>query len=263
MSIEYLKTSSQCVISNNGLIGFNTKSVLTHWHGSDNLLNYENNITKYGESWPWANVDITYQFNSAGHRNIIDPANLTDYILVIGCSHTMGTGLPIDNVYWNQLNLKYPIYNLGISGSSNDLIATNLAAWLRAVKIKPKLIICQWTEENRFIYWKTTDRVGAWFTDPQIVKLFTSGVEVDYWKYVGIKFRELILDLINAYNIPLIEFGLDFDFRPINNDLYKIYRWAELDFARDIHGGPKSHAALASWIKQEFSTTLDKYCLYS
>ena len=254
--------NTQCIMNKNGLIGFTSKSVVLDWHGSDNLETYEKNKKKYGESWVWATNNITYQFNSVGHRNVIDPEELTDYILVIGCSHTMGVGLPINYVYWNQLNLKYPIYNLGISGSGNDLIANNLAAWLRTVKTKPKLIICQWTEQNRFAFWHDNiiDRVGSWFNDPLVLKLFTSGVEVEYWKSVGIKFRELMIDLVNAHSIPLIEFGVDFDFRPIKTDLYKMYRWQELDSARDIHGGPESHAALAKWIKQEF-TRLDQYCI--
>jgi hypothetical protein len=251
--------SSVSLIKQNGIIGFNYVNTTRLWFGTDDLNNFNQQITKLGKNWPWQHSDISYSFNKLGHRTQLNPDELenNNYILVAGCSHTQGVGLPIESVYWNHLPFTCPIYNMGIAGSGNDLISANIAAWLRAFpNKKPKLIVCQRTENNRFFLWKDLDRVGVWFNNPKGIDLLLAGKELEYWQSLGNQFRELMLDIVHLNNIPIIEFGLDFDFRPIENPVYKTYRWQELDQARDIHGGPRSHSAFADWIKNEFNDVL-------
>ena len=100
-----------------GIAGFE-KTGLHKWHGIDNIEH-----TSYS--------DVDYFFNSYGHRTQLEPNTLKEYALVVGCSHTMGVGIKESQVYWNQLNLKMPIYNLGLSGSGNDLICRNIQNFLK------------------------------------------------------------------------------------------------------------------------------------
>jgi hypothetical protein len=76
--------------------------------------------TQWYEQYP----DISYTLNKEGMRNTFDLEELEDnkFIPVFGDSNTFGMGLPVEELWYNKLNLKLPVYNSAvISGSLTDV----------------------------------------------------------------------------------------------------------------------------------------------
>jgi hypothetical protein len=225
----------------NNIFGFN-KSGYSKWHGVDcnNHVNYE---------------DVSYHFNNYGHRSQLDPTTLisNEYILIVGCSHTMGVGILESDIYFNKLNLTLPIYNLGLSGSGNDIICHNIQNFLKQFP-SPNKIIIQWTDPNRFNIKK--ERVGSWYSG-SLSTLLAIGEEEKYWEHLSNILRMYSLENIRLRSIPVIEFGIEFSHKVKISTEYKRYKWDYADTARDdLHGGPISHSNLASWISSNFSKIL-------
>ncbi len=87
----------------------------------------------------WIDKKFSYKFNQHGFRS--DEFVDEDSVLFLGCSHTMGIGIPWETTwpYIVSRNLKLKCYNLGIGGGSNDLafrLAYNYIPFL-----KPKMVI--------------------------------------------------------------------------------------------------------------------------
>ena len=73
---------------------------------------------------------------TCNHSNSVDPS-----VVFIGCSHTLGVGLPVE-LTWAHIvstKLKLKNYNLGVGGSSNDTAFRLLYRWIE--QLKPSLVI--------------------------------------------------------------------------------------------------------------------------
>lgn len=103
---------------------------------------YRENLQKnYSEmlKYKWVDTNIDYTFNSEGFRCCefsTDPS-----ILFLGCSHTIGIGINIEDswttIVSNKLNLK--CFNLGIGGSSCDTAFRIGHYYIE--QIKPKIVV--------------------------------------------------------------------------------------------------------------------------
>ena len=132
---------------NDGYIGYNINYRYTEFFdGRDNKSNYEANLKKLGPNWYYANAEISYIRNSLGHREK-EPVDLDydNYALCVGCSITEGIALEVDTRYSNILRerLKIDTYNMGLSGTGNDVIAHNLIVWLSKAVKTPKFVVIQ------------------------------------------------------------------------------------------------------------------------
>lgn len=100
--------------------------------------NIKNNLNKLQE-FDWVDSTFTYKFNSHGFR--CDEFTEDPGIMFLGCSHTIGIGLPLENnwptLVSNELNLK--MINLGIGGSGADT-AFRLANHY-ITQLQPKIVI--------------------------------------------------------------------------------------------------------------------------
>ena len=87
----------------------------------------------------WIDKEITYKFNSFAFR--CDEFTNDPSILFLGCSHTVGVGLPIEHTWptliAEKLNLK--CYNLGQGGGSADTAYRLGSYWIP--KILPKIVV--------------------------------------------------------------------------------------------------------------------------
>jgi len=138
-----------------------------HWHGPDSEELYQKNlITNLTllKKYNWVDRKFTYKFNHYGFRadefNSMDPN-----VIFLGCSHTQGIGLPIENTFAHivSTNLGLKNYNLGIGGSSNDT-AFRLAYYY-IPRLKPTAVIFLSTEKTRFELHTDDNRVenfGPW-----------------------------------------------------------------------------------------------------
>jgi hypothetical protein len=121
------------------------------WHGTDSEELYQKNLIRNRsqlEQYNWVDRPITYKFNSHGFR--ADEFNSTDSSVVfIGCSHTLGVGLPVESTwpYIVSAKLRLKNYNLGVGGSSNDTAFRLTHYWLE--QLKPSLVIFLSAERTR------------------------------------------------------------------------------------------------------------------
>lgn len=122
-----------------------------NWHGTDSEELYQKNLIKNRsqlEQYNWIDRPITYKFNSYGFRadefDSPDPG-----IIFIGCSHTLGMGLPVESTWAHQVSteLKLKNYNLGLGGASNDTAFRLAHHWI--AQLKPDVVIFLSTERTR------------------------------------------------------------------------------------------------------------------
>jgi len=96
----------------------------------------------------WDNQSVTYKFNSYGFR--ADEFNIYDNgIMFIGCSHTMGTGIPYNSTWANIVATKLGLmnWNIGQGGGSMDTCFRLGSYWIP--KLKPKIIVLLIPEKTR------------------------------------------------------------------------------------------------------------------
>ena len=115
-----------------------------NWLPMDTEELYKKNILeKYDELKQngWINNPFTYSFNSKGFR--CGEFTTEQSIMFLGCSITMGTGIP-EHSRWSNLvsdTLKMKCVNLGIGGGSHDTAFRLCHGWID--KIKPNIVIFQ------------------------------------------------------------------------------------------------------------------------
>jgi hypothetical protein len=114
------------------------------WFPSDTKELYESNLLNNAkreqlETYGWIDNHFTYKFNSEGFR--CGEFTTTESIVFLGCSFTMGIGLPIANTFARVVadELGLECYNLGVGGSSNDTAFRLARHWVP--HIRPKLVI--------------------------------------------------------------------------------------------------------------------------
>lgn len=135
------------------LIGNNPKSTKLKWIGTDNEGAFDS-LDAQGPHWKFTKHNVNYSINSYGYRGD-EPLGDCDYkVVVLGDSHTFGTGLD-DKDTWPQqfkklLQQQYPnckIINFAVQGCSNDAMARILSCGIDV--IKPDCVIVCYTYPNR------------------------------------------------------------------------------------------------------------------
>lgn len=103
----------------------------------------------------WNKKNIRYDFNEHMFRTSHDFSKLKngEFILVIGCSHTVGVGIDYDSMYTSILEkeLKFPVVNIASGSSDINMVLRNLSVWMKNFP-KPKLLIIQIPDPARFSY---------------------------------------------------------------------------------------------------------------
>lgn len=122
-----------------------------NWHGIDTEELYQQNLKKNRsqlEQYNWIDRPITYKFNSHGFR--ADEFGSTDpSVVFIGCSHTLGMGLPVESTWAHIVSTALTLknYNLGVGGASNDTAFRLAYYWIN--QLNPDLVIFLSTERSR------------------------------------------------------------------------------------------------------------------
>ena len=137
MKINY----DSCYI-NNYYTGVSLSNRTVKWLPQDTEELYLENLKSIQlalERNGWIDTEITYKFNSFAFR--CEEFTNNPSILFLGCSHTVGVGLPIEHTWptivANKLNLK--CYNLGQGGGSADTAYRLGSHWIP--KILPKIVV--------------------------------------------------------------------------------------------------------------------------
>jgi len=109
--------------------------------------NKENNFSLLKQN-NWIDRTIEYTFNSKGFR--CNEFSNYDSIIFLGCSYTIGIGLPIANTFSYIVADKISLqnFNLGLAGGSNSSSFRLGYYWIP--KIKPKIVVQLSTFNERF-----------------------------------------------------------------------------------------------------------------
>ena len=226
----------------NDFIGTDDCDTALRFVPGDSEEQFKENASKQSDDWYYHTANITYSFNSLGHRcndfNKVDPDN---YILFTGCSHTMGMGLELEKTYPYLLSqeLKMSYYNLAIPATGMDIVEYNLLTWLFKMTKKPRLIVTQWPDHSRFMeYDMMRDRVlgrGNWNNEPNYVSFLVNAEDTG----MANARKAMTYNLLkHNINMPMVTFNYG------SQKGYGIYdlHMPRIDRARDLgHAGIKSH----------------------
>lgn len=235
----------------NGIIGYTNHNQTFKWCGSDNEQNY---LQRSKDSnWEFINTDITYKLNNFGHRcENVENIDLDNYILFLGCSHSMGVGLPLEKTFPYLLAQKCKVnyYNLSLGAAGQDVAFHNLLTWCNTYK-RPKVIIFQFPWHLRCSLQITPESLQPMGINwcPDDVRHFL--IEGERLKYFQTK-SLLIEKCIDTFKIPIIKLYIPTPgLKNIEGRLFH----EEVDKARDGHYGERSHDNTANTL----FNALDKY----
>ena len=208
-----------------------------YWMGSDRLDSFiKDPAPGYTET------SITYTYNSLGYRE--QEFNLTNQIpkiLCLGCSHTEGVGLKIEDVWISHIKQNFPnheVYNLGLGGGSADTVARILTNTVSV--FNPQIVFIFWPSISRYETWQypgTLHANGVWnMTEHNMYMLD------ELQSYNNFKKNQLIVKFLQEkYKFKLCE--LENDNLGTNKEF--MTSKSQFDRARDQHYGPSQHRYLA------------------
>lgn len=225
---------------NENFIGYQP-NVTVKFSGGDQKLFYEQNLIDQPDDWYYRSTDITYEYNSLGHRcKNIEDIDLDNYLLFSGCSHTEGIGLELEKTFPYLIAERFGMdyYNIALGGSGVDVMTYNLITWMSTVKKPPKAVIILRPVLTRFIL---EDRgvltpINISTTNNVQLEFLATGDEVGYFES-----RRVLSDrLINTcYSDSKIIFA----------DAWEL---EQFDLARDLaHRGVISNGIFAKRIIQK------------
>jgi len=137
------------------------KSVSMTWFCTDTEESYkqkQNNV--------FTPESFGYNFNKYGYRigsRDWDLNTTRQRILTLGCSHTVGVGVPWEHA-WSTMFADYvggEFFNLGIAGASSDTVFRTLLQTIDI--IKPDIVAIYWPDPIRWEFYETFqwDSTGA------------------------------------------------------------------------------------------------------
>lgn len=214
------------------------------WFPMDTEKLYLQNLSKFNGENNWKDVDISYDFNSYGFR--CDEFTSDNNIVFLGCSHTLGVGLPLENTFaYNvskSLNLK--MCNLGKGGGALDTCFRLAYYWLNI--LQPKIVVCQMPEETRLELrdnLSNVENVDLWRIESLLH--YTHRFYKRHWvrfpeQYILHQHKNLlaIKSLCQQLNIKLVV---------LDQNILTSITSRDRDYARDLaHFGCKTHEKLAN-----------------
>ena len=212
-------------------ISYRNKTIF--WLPMDTQELYYQNLKKSRDQldrFGWIDRQIKYKFNSHGFR--CDEFTNINNAVFLGCSHTAGVGLPVENTwpYFVIKELNLTCYNLAIGGGSNDLAFRISYHYLE--RLRPKMVFLLSPEPARIEVQSVHDTISflPGNNDPTYYyKLYLSNEE-----------NLLLNQQKNIFAIENLCHRLDIKFVCIKeiHDIPDDQR----DRARDlVHNGPKTN----------------------
>lgn len=216
------------------------------WWPMDSQSHYEKNISENYELLKtngWIDSSFKYTFNSHGFRC----EEFTDEptIMFLGCSITMGIGLPIETT-WSSLvakSLNMKCANLGIGASASDTAFRLCHGWIDIVK--PKMVIFLEPPGFRLELVNNNGTIIINTHCNDALKPFVEQWIVDdNNSYFNSQKNQLgMKSLCNDRQIKFVSFN---SFELINS---------QIDLARDLaHPGPRTHRLFAEYVLKQLGS---------
>lgn len=229
------------------------------WCSNDSEQEYFKNLQAMPSSWYYRRVPVHYSFNSNGYRCPEWGAiSWADSIVVLGCSIVLGVGIDDSDTITSQLENKtnIPTVNLGIGGSSNQLMLHNTIQLITNGLI-PKAVVVVFTDPSRISLLgdKSTKTYGSWVLEKELghseeVRNFFHTWNADSNADTqGITCARAVELVWKSTGIPVVTFQtygswcLDMGYKKLVEPV---------DLARDLqHGGVESQKVWADQIKEQ------------
>lgn len=160
-------------------------------------------------------TDIEYKINSQGYREKEwNQINWNDCYIFLGCSHTVGVGVPYNKTIPKLMEKKLSSYcvNLGISGGCNYFSMCN-SSYLIENNIKPKGIFFQRTYKSRWFDFKENWLRPLTANDKEFGNFYQNGA---YINFIDDTVSQTITSLWKDI-CPVIEYQID-DLIPNNGN---------------------------------------------
>jgi hypothetical protein len=228
------------------------------WLHSDSEANYLERGNK-----EFSPESISYEFNSLGYRSDeFDGSGLAPALMFIGCSNTLGIGVPWDALWTTRVTRHFaqtwgvPLhqYNLAWSATGSDHVAMMVHQCVDI--LKPQAVFVLWSYVNRLTWFETPTRRYHFLPN-----LNASMPETEHKAFLRLSTdAQAFFNFVRNYNFVawrLAAIGVPFfcgNLERFELDTLKHYvpvtshagRWSRLDVARDNqHSGVRSHADFA------------------
>lgn len=228
------------------------------WLHSDSEANYIERGNK-----DFSPESISYEFNSFGYRSDeFDEAGSTPALMFIGCSNTLGIGIPWNGLWTTHVTKHFtrawgiPVrqYNLAWSATGGDHVAMIVHQCVDI--LKPQAVFVLWSYVHRLTWFETPSRRYHFLPN---YNLSTPETEHNAFQRLSTD-AQAFFNFVKNYNFVawrLKAMGVPFfcgNLERFDVDILKHYvpthsfagRWSRLDVARDNqHSGVKSHADFA------------------
>jgi hypothetical protein len=223
----------------------------------DSEQNFKNiQDTRYQGYSMWQADSFTYKYNSFGFRSCeFDLKETKPKILTLGCSHTVGVGVPQHDNWPEQFGRRYfsdhAIYNAGLGGAGADTVA-RLAINMIPI-IKPKIVAVMWPSLYRFeTYQNNPVFNGAWTMEEDNLQY------EDNTAYNNQTKNKAILELLQKiYGFTLLSINWD----DVVNKVYDTVTWTK---GRDgAHLGVEWHQQMAYDFYLQYSNPNDFMLKYT
>jgi len=153
-------------IKNDNLFRWGREQTTFSFFGPDTEELYKKNLINQPQDWYYRNNSVTYTCNKDSYRAPeLDTIDWSSAVLLFGCSNTFGVGLDDKDTISAQLEsiIGLPVINLGVGGSSNDLILHN-STLFRDKGIIPKGVVHLWSIPQRTVLYQEENAIncGNW-----------------------------------------------------------------------------------------------------
>lgn len=119
---------------------------------------WKKNCAQFGPRWHWYDKKIVYKFNALGYRmnKNLDQVDLDNYILFLGCSNTVGVGMPLEQTFAYMISQKLDCdyINAAVGGGSPDFVYYNFSKLMSQAPRLPWAVVVNWPEMYRTMYWE-------------------------------------------------------------------------------------------------------------
>jgi hypothetical protein len=213
-------------------------------------------ISSFQGKQEWRPDSFTYKYNSHGFRSReFDLKDSRSKILTLGCSHTVGVGVPQHENWAEQFGVTYfddhVVWNAGLGGAGSDTVA-RLAVNMIPI-VKPNIVAILWPSLFRF----ETYENGAVFNGVWTMEQDNLQYE-DTTAYNNQTKNKTILELLQkVYGFKLLT--IDWD-----TTIEKVYNTVEWTKARDgAHFGIDWHRQMAYDFYLQYSNPKDFVLKYT
>lgn len=206
---------------------WNPKKIQEKWSNTDSLDRFKQNP----EFAKWHNIDITYDYSNEGFRTYdFDSVLGKEIDVALGCSHTMGVGVP---AHWTWPDLvaeqrSCPMLNMGLGAGTTDTVARILTNITGLFQINTVFIF--WPNPERFEIYKDERADFIIPNHSELEHIWNMNPDISLQRFNK---NKLIVELLGhkTVQISLREF---------------IKQNPPLDLARDyLHFGPETHKSIA------------------